>query len=324
MGLRPHEPPPGLTAIDKHPYYGIKRFPASSVVNGIRPLDAFGRTDFTESFAADGGLLRTDRYVPRYDAFFPEYALSAIQTEHMVRDISPITTDVYGTPHGRRTGHGPTVWITEANLDPTGADPSNPDNPGGPPLGQLTAGDVSRLHAKAALRCYTAFANNGVSTIHLYAVKADENLALVDPSFFSSLKASGSAYPGDAAGGVTPRAVGRLAATLDGTVEDPDPHQVQLLEVADDHDHKQFEGDGTPAHPPLYDRDVVAFLPFQVTPGHFVASVYVMTRNMAKLHRPDLPEGDPRRRPARGAVSPRDRRPRRHQGGGRGPRPPDR
>ncbi len=215
------------------------------------------------------------------------------QTEHMVRDISPITTDVYGTPHGRRTGHGPTVWITEANLDPTGADPSNPDNPGGPPLGQLTAGDVSRLHAKAALRYYTAFANKGVSAIHLYAVKADENLALVDPSFFSSLKASGSAYPGDAAGGVTPRAVGRLAATLDGTVEDPDPHQLQLLEVADDHDHKQFEGDGTPAHPPLYDRDVVAFLPFQVAPGHFVASVYVMTRNMAKLHPPTCPRATP-------------------------------
>ena len=47
--------------------------------------------------------VRRDRFVPRYDVFFPEYILTAIQTETLIRDISPITTGVYGTPHGRKT-----------------------------------------------------------------------------------------------------------------------------------------------------------------------------------------------------------------------------
>ena len=36
-------------------------------------------------------------------AFFPEYWLSGLQTETLIRDLSPVTTYVYGTPHGRHT-----------------------------------------------------------------------------------------------------------------------------------------------------------------------------------------------------------------------------
>ncbi len=50
--------------------------------------------------------------------------------------------------------------------------------------------------------------------------------------------------------------------------------------------------------PPLYDRDVLAFFPFQLAPGRWVAAVYVMTRNLAEPYgdgsgprRYDLPEG---------------------------------
>jgi hypothetical protein len=54
----------------------------------------------------------------------------------------------------------------------------------------------------------------------------------------------------------------------------------------------QFAGDGTAAHPPLYDRDVVAFFPFQADSHRFVIPAYVMTRDMAKLYAPDASVSD--------------------------------
>ena len=44
---------------------------------------------------------------------------------------------------------------------------------------------------------------------------------------------------------------------------------------------KVFDGDGTPEHPPLYHRDVLAILPYQVSDRRFVLACYVMTRDVA-------------------------------------------
>jgi hypothetical protein len=198
----------------------------------------------------------------------------------MVRDLSPITTDLYRKPHGRNTHPAgappPAVWITETNLDPAGTG--------------LTDGDVEHFHAKSALRYFTAFVSKGVSALDLYAAKGG-TWSLIDPAFFEALGRSG-AYPGDAAGGETPRAVRRLVGALAGAQPLDKVRPLSLLEVSDRHDHKQFEGDGTAAHPPLYDRDVLAFFPFQVRPGRYVVPVYVMTRNLAKLYRPGAPASD--------------------------------
>jgi hypothetical protein len=282
--------PPGLTAIDKHPYYGIKRFPRDSVFNFLEPLDARGRRSYTQKTSPQGELVRRDRFVPRYDALFPEYILTAIQTETLIRDLSPITTPVSGTAHGRKThprgAKPPTVWITEANLDPTGADPSDPSNPGGPNV-KLGRADIQHLQAKAALRYYTAFVNKGVSAVDLFAVKGGATLSLVNPRFFARLRSSGGKYPGADAGGEMPRAVRRLVRALSGAVPLTRTRPLSLLAVSDDHGHFQFRGDGTKAHPTLYDRDVTTFFPFQVRPGRWVAAAYVMTRNLAKLYRAD-------------------------------------
>jgi hypothetical protein len=271
--------PRGLTALSKHPYKDMQHFPRDTRVDGVSPLDALGRTDFSERGAPSGGVLRKDRFMPRYDAWFPEYFLSAIQTESMIRDLSPITNDVYGTLHGRRAsprgGRAPGVWITEANLDPTGA---------APPGGVITERDRVHLQAKAALRYYTAFASKGVRTIDLFAIKGG-NLALVNGGFFDAVRRAGGAYPGDEAGGEMPRAVRRLTASLAGAKRLRRTRPLSLLRVSDRHNHRQFRGDGTRTHPPLYDRDVLAFFPFQLRRGRYVAAVYVMTRNLAKVQR---------------------------------------
>ncbi len=48
----------------------------------------------------------------------------------------------------------------------------------------------------------------------------------------------------------------------------------------------------TAAHPTLYDRDVLAVLPFQSSPTKFVIPVYVMTRDLMTLYEPGKPESD--------------------------------
>src|SRR5205085_12412416 len=39
-------------------------------------------------------------------------------------------------------------------------------------------------------------------------------------------------------------------------------------------------GDGTPAHPTLWNRDIFAFLPYQVNAQTFIVPYYVMTRDV--------------------------------------------
>jgi hypothetical protein len=69
--------------------------------------------------------------------------------------------------------------------------------------------------------------------------------------------------------------------------------QLPLLEIRGYAGNKQFEGDGTADHPPLYNRDALAFLSFQVTSSKFVIPVYVMTTNAAKLCKTGAPSTDP-------------------------------
>ena len=254
--------PVGLTAIVKHPYPPLRVLPRDAVFGQERAIDALGKVS-----ARRVGGRWIDRFVPRYTAFLPEYALTAIQTETLVRDLSPYTTRVYGVPHGRYThppgGRPPQVWVTEWNLDPgdaLGADEAGPLTP------------IERhLQAKAALRALVAYVNKGVGAFFYYAA-LDTRLGLIDPH-----------APG---GGETIGAIARLLDGFAGAEQLRRTRPLKLLRIGDFANRVQFAGDGTPAHPPLYDRDVLAFLPFQVTAGRYVIAAYVMTRDIARRYRP--------------------------------------
>ena len=72
---RPQQPP-GVSAIDKHPYAGRITFPDPKARQDIVPLNALLEPD-------------TTHWEPSYMSLFPEYFASAIQTETMVREMSP-------------------------------------------------------------------------------------------------------------------------------------------------------------------------------------------------------------------------------------------
>ena len=267
--------PAGLTAIDKHPYKNVRRFPQDAVNDGsnIRPLNAFGRTAGVQP-ANDRGERWRDTFAPRYNALFPEYYLSGIQTEHLIRDLSPISSDVYGTKHGRKTrpvgGAAPKMWITEWNLE-------SADTP-------IQPAEIAHTRAKAALRFLTAYVNKGADAVHLYAAK-HPGYGLVDPGFFEALRRDAGSYPGAQAGGEVMTALGRLARALRGARPIKRKRALKLHRIVDYAGRKQFAGGGTRALPPLYDREVLAFLPFQLDARSFVIPTYVMTRDLARVYR---------------------------------------
>jgi hypothetical protein len=255
----------GLTALSKHPYAGTRTvFGPGIGPRACRPLNALGQPD---GFYL-GDNLWEDDYTPSFTDYFPEYYLTAIQTESLIRDISPITTTISGVAHGR--GVEPPTWVTETNIDPGQVSLAGPD--------------VEHMEAKATLRTLVSFVNKGVSQLDFYAVWGSE-FGLVDPV---SLITSGGT-----SGGPTIDALGRMFNFIGPTsITQPRSLTLQLQSIAQWGDDAQFAGDGTAAHPPLYNRDVLGVFPFQVSDDTFVVPAYVMTRNIAQLYDPAAPPTD--------------------------------
>src|SRR5271166_3591485 len=280
--------PPGLTALSKHPYVGARSFPSEYHVRAVRPIDALGRPD-TASKRSFVPL-----FVPSFQALLPEYTLTALSTETTIRDIAPITTRVSRAPHGRYVGpgHEPPLqkWITEYNIDaaatPVGPDESTPETGA-----RLTAADRAHFHAKALLRSLVAMIGKGFSREYFFAA-APGSLSMISPSFFSALEEHPGSYPGQALGGEILTSFHNLLTHIEGPGPTGAPTQLSLVSIEQDGNHAQFTGDGTAAHPDLYDREVLAVFPYQVSPTRFMIPVYVMTRDLLTLYDPSAPSSD--------------------------------
>ena len=259
--------PVGVSAIDRHPYYGgIKPMPGyAGSIPKIRNVNALGQPEGTQDAAGNW----TRPFLPTYRAFFPEYYLNAISTDHMVHDLAPMTTTIGGIAHGRMTKPmgavtPPQVWITETGFRP---------NEGG----GLTAVQARHVQAKSALRTLGAFVNKGASMMNFYAA-GDGDWGMVDMT-----------APG---GGETMVALQRFMQPFAGPAAIATRRSLRLAAVADKTNSTQFTGDGSAAHPTMYNRDVVTFLPFQADSSRFVVPVYVMTRDLAKVQRPAVAASD--------------------------------
>jgi hypothetical protein len=76
-------------------------------------------------------------------------------------------------------------------------------------------------------------------------------------------------------------AVRRMTSTLAGAQPIADPRRLSLRAIASETDAVQFAAAGGA---PLYNRDVLAFFPFQLGAHRFVSAVYVMTRDLARFY----------------------------------------
>ncbi len=282
--------PLGLTALSKHPYVGPKRFPAEYGTRHLVPINALGERDTTKGSIAP-------LFTPTYQSLLPESALTAISTENLIRDVSPFTTYIYHEPHGRNVGPAggepPKKWVTEYNLSPNKATVIGPDEvtPATGPSATLTPADKAHFQAKVALRSLVSMVGKGINREYFYAA-APGFLSLISTGFFSAVQADPDSYPGDALGGETMDGLRNMLAQFQGPGPGGAARQLQLLSIAQAGNHAQFAGDGTTAHPSLYDRDVLAVFPFQSSPTSFVIPVYVMTRDLVTLYEPEAPTSD--------------------------------
>ena len=104
-----------------------------------------------------------------------KYYGTAIQTEHIIRDLSPITTDIYGYLHGRkaRPGNPCYVWMTEIGFDPS----------------QLSISDsrtALALKAKTTARTFCFYLHKGCKKVTLHATSGgDTGLGIVQDNFLT-------------------------------------------------------------------------------------------------------------------------------------------
>ena len=265
--------PARIGAIDKHPYPSRQTFPLKTKAAG-QPIDALGEID-------------RSGFIPAYTELFPEYAASALQTETCIREMHPALPGIkpgsFDAGHGRdsRVVHGRVVpcftLITEVNISPIEDNPS------------ITAERALALKAKSTSRFFCFFLNKGVTQVDLFAVTVDghgdKELGIVQDNFMALAGTRDAVYPSDDAQytspalAVTGRIAARMRESLDPSLTSAMTRSIQVDSISDPHNHYQFAGDGTAAHPNLFNRDVLAILPFQVNATRFVIPYYVMSRD---------------------------------------------
>jgi hypothetical protein len=270
--------PLGVDAIDKHPYVGRKNYPADVPTSGF-PFDAYGEPQAAPAWA------------PNLTTLFPEYWLTALQTEYLCRDISPINTYIYGVEHGRFThvegGRPLNMWVTEVNIGPGEDDPN------------ITSEAAMHIKAKTTLRYLVSFNNKGVERVYFFQgfTGDDKDLGMVSEAFFSYVNKNGC-YPEPDDNYTSPvmQAVRNLMAYM-GKTNRPvrETRQLEVLDIEEPEARIVFQGDSTWAHPTLYNRGVFGFFPYQADKHIFLIPYYVMTRDVMHVYQPGLPAGDPRR-----------------------------
>ncbi len=254
--------PPRVSALSHHPYAGIKNYPADEYKG-----DALN------------ALLQIDKsaFIPAYTAVFPEYYAEALQTESFTRDMAPLITDIYGAKHGRyaRSVKGKilpcNMWITEVGTAPN-------------EIGITDVNTALKLKAKTTARYFTFFINKGVERLHLFSgCGGDHWLGIVKDSFIEYSR-SNKTYPDDDSDFISPslqavkRITDKMKYKLDPNLKST--RNITIDQLSDTHDNYQFKGDGTPEHPNLYNRELFAFLPYQVNSKRFVIPYYIMTRDV--------------------------------------------
>jgi hypothetical protein len=135
-----------------------------------------------------------------------------------------------------------------------------------------------QLKALCATRSFCLWLNKGVDALHYFV--AYESKA----TSFGVLPVNLKQLPAQATFEevATPplRALRNLTRAFAGStpLEKTDALDVEVVSLGPE--SKVFEGDAT--HPPLWHREVLAVLPFQIHPGKHVVVVYVMTRDAVK------------------------------------------
>ena len=260
--------PARVTALSKHPYSSLREYdgtpPGGDVVNALLVAEP------------------KPHFYPRYRIAFPEYFANALQTEHVIRDLSPITTDLYGTKHGRFARAALDrakpfrVWFTEWGVVPK-------------EWGVSGREAALHLKARAYLRIFVFMVGKGLERLYFYAARGEDVALGMASERFIEYAVKKRQFPSGDAKYRSP-VLATLKRLLDAVSGDPNLRETRPLvveDIRDTHGHFQWRGDGSPAHPALYNRECFVLLPFQQTQSSFVLMCYIQTRDMTKSLPPE-------------------------------------
>ena len=234
--------PPGMDGQSYHPYG-----------TGTREIN--GRQERPDQAPLE-------MFVPSYLLRMPEgWAHTFIQTECLIRLLRPDARLEKTAPGARKFFH----YITEHGVLP-------------PECG--TDDDAGAWHLKAlcASRSFCLWLNKGVDVLHYFDAYEDKATSFgVLPTNLRQLESDAKF---EAVATPPMRAIRNLANAFAGSVplDKTDPLQFEITALGPQ--GKVFEGDTE--HPPLWEREVLAVLPFQLNPDRHAIAVYVMTRDATK------------------------------------------
>jgi hypothetical protein len=205
--------------------------------------------------------LNVEGYTPTVEIRMPEgWAHTFLQTESLMRLLEPRSRE-RRPPGVSRFLH----FMTEHGVGPSST-------------GVRDEKGAWELKAKCALRSFSLWLNKGIDTLHYFSAYDKDRLGMgLLPVNLPTLPANASF---DEVATLPMRAVRNLTKAFAGSAPLPATTNLSVDVVALGPQGKNFEGDAT--HPPLWQRNCFAFLPFQVDSKTFVIVTYVMSWDVTR------------------------------------------
>ncbi len=273
----------GSTGADFSPETPVTTTKAHATVDALGALDGTRPPDAKEWWQIVPG----SNFIPRFRASLPEWCHFGWKTECISRDIVPDSRRANAAGfmgrYGRYTTNGELAkclfWQTEVNFDrrwfidrvmkETGAKEDDP---------RLVALN-DHTNSKHILRQYLFHNHKGLDRIWLFSADFnDYEIGLLPKHFYTALDAAKGELTDEVRAHVPKgwwgvRWVSRLMR--DGQPL-PAPRALRVDALVEQKPRLVFAGEGTPARPHKWNRDVFAVLPYQLTPSRYAVAYYVV------------------------------------------------
>jgi hypothetical protein len=222
----------------------------------------------TRSYPKDEDLPRfnLEGYVPTMQTRIPEgWAHLFVKTESLMKLLNPETRKAH-PPDTEQFHH----CMTEHGVVPGECGVSDP----------AAAWD---LKTKCALRSYCLWINKGIDLLDYFCAYDPQPLGM--GLLASDIKNVSSAAKWEDVATPPLKAIRNLVRAFDGArpLDVTANLSAEVTELGEP--RKIFDGDGT--HPPLWQRQAFAVLPFQVDAHRFVIATYAMTYDVTKHFEPE-------------------------------------
>ncbi len=301
---------PGQTGFSRHYYTSLEPPLSQEKAAGLiapesetsrsGPLNALGIADGKPDGKDWHTVVPGSFFVPTFRQSYPEFWLSGMKTETMIRDLQPFPNQMAGHFRFSHAGNGrhAEVWMTETNCWRL-------------PFAnwliaqQKLSRDDLRLRAlmhhmgaKATLRLLMMYGHKGLKTATLYTAKGDDlGLGVVSENFYKALADNQYVLTPRIADMAGPQlaSLQRLTQLMRTGQSLAATRPLNVLNITEHKPRLVFRGDGTTEHPDRYHRDDLAILPYQLSESRYAIGMYVVTRDLTHTWNADRNPLDPAR-----------------------------